>query len=62
MRGGVFTRKQILTASGLNERPIHLIGTSMGGTVVGLYAAQYPDDVDELTLICPCGAYLSPFI
>uniref|UniRef100_U3IRT7 acylglycerol lipase n=1 Tax=Anas platyrhynchos platyrhynchos TaxID=8840 RepID=U3IRT7_ANAPP len=39
----------------LNKRPFHLVGTSMGGNVAGVYAAQYPEDICSLTLICPAG-------
>ncbi|XP_025952040.1 monoacylglycerol lipase ABHD6 [Dromaius novaehollandiae] len=39
----------------LNRRPFHLVGTSMGGNVAGVYAALYPDEICSLTLICPAG-------
>ncbi|KAG8539422.1 hypothetical protein GDO81_020933, partial [Engystomops pustulosus] len=39
----------------LNKKPFHLIGTSMGGCVAGVYASQYPSDISSLTLICPAG-------
>ncbi|NXS25387.1 ABHD6 lipase, partial [Mystacornis crossleyi] len=39
----------------LNRKPFHLVGTSMGGNVAGVYAAQYPEDICSLTLICPAG-------
>ncbi|NXA56535.1 ABHD6 lipase, partial [Nothocercus julius] len=39
----------------LNRRPFHLVGTSMGGNVAGVYAAQYPEEICSLTLICPAG-------
>ncbi|XP_078270717.1 monoacylglycerol lipase abhd6-A isoform X2 [Rhinoraja longicauda] len=40
---------------GLNRKPFHLIGTSMGGNVAGVYAARHPTDLCGLTLICPAG-------
>lgn len=39
----------------LNRKPFHLVGTSMGGNVAGVYAACYPADVCSMTLICPDG-------
>lgn len=33
--------------------PIHLVGMSMGGALVGLYAANHPETVHSLTMICP---------
>ncbi|KAG7472894.1 hypothetical protein MATL_G00113970 [Megalops atlanticus] len=49
----------------LNKRPFHLVGTSMGGNVAGVYAACYPGDICGLTLICPAGLRspnASPFV
>ncbi|KAJ7317106.1 hypothetical protein JRQ81_003268 [Phrynocephalus forsythii] len=40
---------------GLNKKPFHLVGMSMGGMVAGLYAAQYPSEICALSLICPPG-------
>ncbi|XP_036993262.1 monoacylglycerol lipase ABHD6 isoform X2 [Artibeus jamaicensis] len=39
----------------LNRKPFHLIGSSMGGSVAGVYAAYYPSDVCSLSLVCPAG-------
>lgn len=39
----------------LNRKPFHLVGTSMGGNVAGVYAACYPADICSMTLICPDG-------
>ncbi|KAK1332267.1 hypothetical protein QTO34_006939 [Cnephaeus nilssonii] len=39
----------------LNKKPFHLIGTSMGGNVAGVYAAYYPSDICSLSLVCPAG-------
>ncbi|XP_023620762.1 monoacylglycerol lipase ABHD6 isoform X3 [Myotis lucifugus] len=39
----------------LNKKPFHLMGTSMGGNVAGVYAAYYPSDIGSLTLVCPAG-------
>uniref|UniRef100_A0A803JSW5 acylglycerol lipase n=1 Tax=Xenopus tropicalis TaxID=8364 RepID=A0A803JSW5_XENTR len=46
---------QFVESIGLNKKPFHLVGTSMGGNVAGVYAAQYPTDISSLTLICPAG-------
>lgn len=39
----------------LNRKPFHLVGTSMGGNVAGVYAACYAADICSMTLICPDG-------
>lgn len=44
---------QVLGTLGLDEEPFHLIGMSMGGALAGLYAAEFPEHVHSLTLICP---------
>lgn len=46
---------QFVQSIGLNKRPFHLVGYSMGGICAGVYAAQYPNDLYTLTLICPGG-------
>ncbi|XP_077386977.1 monoacylglycerol lipase abhd6-B-like isoform X2 [Festucalex cinctus] len=40
---------------GLDQRPFHLLGTSMGGNVAGVYAATYPTYLSGVTLMCPSG-------
>ncbi|XP_051962286.1 monoacylglycerol lipase ABHD6-like isoform X3 [Xyrauchen texanus] len=47
--------RQFVEAIQLNRKPFHLVGTSMGGTVAGVYAACYPLDLCSVTLICPAG-------
>uniref|UniRef100_A0A667XUU6 acylglycerol lipase n=1 Tax=Myripristis murdjan TaxID=586833 RepID=A0A667XUU6_9TELE len=37
------------------KKPFHLVGTSMGGNVAGVYAACYPSEICSMTLICPDG-------
>ncbi|WP_152225700.1 alpha/beta fold hydrolase [Pseudomonas sp. SCB32] len=39
----------------LSERPIVLIGSSLGGCVAALYAAKKPDRVERLILLAPAG-------
>ncbi|XP_063797617.1 monoacylglycerol lipase ABHD6 [Pseudophryne corroboree] len=46
---------QFVESIHLNKNPFHLVGTSMGGCVAGVYAAQYPSDICSLSLICPAG-------
>ncbi|KAG8431353.1 hypothetical protein GDO86_018997, partial [Hymenochirus boettgeri] len=46
---------QFIESISLNKKPFHLVGTSMGGNVAGVYASQYPTDLCSLTLICPAG-------
>ncbi|XP_048742324.1 monoacylglycerol lipase abhd6-A-like [Ostrea edulis] len=44
---------QIIETLGMSEDPIHVVGLSMGGTIAGLYAAEYPHVVDRVTMMCP---------
>ncbi|KAK6174814.1 hypothetical protein SNE40_013389 [Patella caerulea] len=37
----------------LDKEPFHLVGASLGGAIVGLYTAEYPETVASLSLICP---------
>lgn len=46
---------QFVECINLNRKPFHLIGTSMGGNVAGVYAAEYPAEICSLTLVCPAG-------
>uniref|UniRef100_A0A7N6ANN3 AB hydrolase-1 domain-containing protein n=1 Tax=Anabas testudineus TaxID=64144 RepID=A0A7N6ANN3_ANATE len=51
---------QFVETIGLNRKPFHLVGTSMGGNVAGVYAACYPSETCSITLICPDGQLLHP--
>ncbi|XP_011492889.1 monoacylglycerol lipase ABHD6 isoform X2 [Oryzias latipes] len=55
IQGQVSRIHQFVQSVGLHERPFHLVGTSMGGNVAGVYAARYPSDLSSLTLVCPAG-------
>ncbi|RXN02688.1 BTB POZ domain-containing KCTD6 [Labeo rohita] len=55
IQGQVKRIRQFVEAIRLNRKPFHLVGTSMGGTVAGVYAACHPSDLCGLTLICPAG-------
>ncbi|XP_028302156.1 monoacylglycerol lipase abhd6-B-like [Gouania willdenowi] len=46
---------QFVQSLGLDKTPFHLVGTSMGGNVAGVYAARYPTHLCSLTLMCPAG-------
>ncbi len=50
---------QFIVAIGLDRAPFHMVGTSLGGAIAGCYAADYPQHINKLTLICPaCEYYL----
>ncbi|CAD5124871.1 DgyrCDS13123 [Dimorphilus gyrociliatus] len=36
-----------------NNKPVHLIGVSLGGTLTALFANQYSEKIKLITLICP---------
>ncbi|XP_036387438.1 monoacylglycerol lipase ABHD6-like [Megalops cyprinoides] len=55
IEGQVKRIHQFVESIQLNKKPFHLVGTSMGGNVAGVYAARYPADVSGLSLICPAG-------
>ncbi|CAL8336033.1 unnamed protein product [Lota lota] len=55
IQGQVNRIHQFVQAVGLDRQPFHLVGSSMGGNVAGVYAAQHPDHLAALTLICPAG-------
>nr|XP_020486397.1 monoacylglycerol lipase ABHD6 isoform X2 [Labrus bergylta] len=55
IQGQVGRIHQFVQSIGLDKRPFHLIGTSMGGNVAGVYAAHHPADLCSVTLICPAG-------
>lgn len=39
----------------LGLRHFHLVGTSMGGNLAGVYAARFHDDLCSVTMVCPAG-------
>nr|XP_057910876.1 monoacylglycerol lipase abhd6-B-like [Doryrhamphus excisus] len=55
IQGQVARIHQFVQSIGLVKRPFHLVGTSMGGNVAGVYAATYPAQLSGLTLMCPSG-------
>ena len=52
---------QLLRQLKFDDTSFHLIGMSMGGALAGLYAAEYPEHVHSLTLICPASKFLCLF-
>uniref|UniRef100_A0A3Q3WJV8 AB hydrolase-1 domain-containing protein n=1 Tax=Mola mola TaxID=94237 RepID=A0A3Q3WJV8_MOLML len=55
IQGQVRRIHQFVQSIGLDRRPFHLLGASMGGNVAGVYAAKYPSHLSGLTLMCPAG-------
>ncbi|CAH1271489.1 ABHD6 [Branchiostoma lanceolatum] len=55
MEGQANTVHRFVDALGLDQKPFHLVGTSMGGGIAGLYAATYRKNIALLTLFCPFG-------
>ncbi|XP_041671929.1 monoacylglycerol lipase abhd6-B-like [Cheilinus undulatus] len=55
IQGQVRRIHQFVQSIGLDKTPFHLVGTSMGGNVAGVYAAQHPDVLCSVTLMCPAG-------
>ncbi|CAH1271490.1 ABHD6 [Branchiostoma lanceolatum] len=55
MEGQANTVHRFVCAVGLDRKPLHLVGTSMGGGIAGLYAATYRKSIALLTLFCPLG-------
>ncbi|XP_070814975.1 monoacylglycerol lipase abhd6-B-like [Chaetodon trifascialis] len=55
IQGQVARIHQFVQSIGLDKRPFHLIGTSMGGNVAGVYTARYSAHLSGTTLICPAG-------
>ncbi|KAF1392108.1 hypothetical protein PFLUV_G00049110 [Perca fluviatilis] len=55
IQGQVRRIHQFVQSIGLDKRPFHLVGTSMGGNVAGVYAAHYPACLSSVTLVCPAG-------
>ncbi|XP_047440078.1 monoacylglycerol lipase ABHD6-like [Mugil cephalus] len=55
IHGQVSRINQFVQSIGMDKRPFHLVGTSMGGNVAGVYAARYPDHLCSVSLLCPAG-------
>lgn len=51
-----FNREIIDLLKALNiNGPVHLLGYSMGGSIVASFAANHPTHVDHLIMLAPCG-------
>lgn len=55
IQGQVSRIHQFVQSIGLDKTPFHLVGTSMGGNVAGVYAARYSAYLSSVTLMCPAG-------
>uniref|UniRef100_A0A8C2X3E8 acylglycerol lipase n=1 Tax=Cyclopterus lumpus TaxID=8103 RepID=A0A8C2X3E8_CYCLU len=55
IQGQVRRIHQFVETVRLNRKPFHVVGTSMGGNVAGVYAACFPSDICSITLISPDG-------
>lgn len=55
IQGQVVRIHQFVQSIGLDKRPFHLAGGSMGGNVAGVYAATYPKYLSSVSLVCPAG-------
>ncbi|XP_076447486.1 monoacylglycerol lipase ABHD6-like isoform X2 [Babylonia areolata] len=50
---GLGVIKQFAELVGLTDKPFHIVGASLGGCMVGLFAAHFPHLVERVTMICP---------
>ena len=48
------TLRELIVSQDIQES-VHLVGYSMGGPIVGLYADHYPESTKSTTLIAPAG-------
>lgn len=46
---------QFADAVGLCKNKYHIAGTSLGGFIVGIYAAMFPEHLESVLLVCPAG-------
>ncbi|XP_010787765.1 monoacylglycerol lipase abhd6-B-like, partial [Notothenia coriiceps] len=53
--GDAASTRCFVKSIGLDKTPFHLVGTSMGGNVAGVYAAHHPAHLSGVTLMCPAG-------
>lgn len=56
----VHSVKEFLEMTGLDKEPVYLIGCSFGGSVAGIFAHTFPENVAKLGLLCP--AVKSPIL
>ena len=40
---------------GLSKQKFHLVGSSLGGHIAGMYSVTYPENLLSLTMVCPQG-------
>lgn len=58
----MFEILQIIEKLEMSDDPLHIVGLSMGGAIAGLYAAEYPQVVDRVTMMCPASRFLGYFV
>lgn len=46
---------EFVEAMGIHKKKFHLVGTSLGGHIVGVYAARHPQYIHSLCMVCPHG-------
>ncbi|CAL1534576.1 unnamed protein product [Lymnaea stagnalis] len=52
-KGQISRIKQFLELINLTNQPLHVVGVSMGATIAGILAAEFPENIAALTLTCP---------
>ncbi|XP_059151092.1 monoacylglycerol lipase ABHD6-like [Physella acuta] len=52
-KGQIKRIRQFLDVVNLSSQPLHVVGVSMGGTLAGLFAAEFPQLTGLVTITCP---------
>jgi len=54
----VETLKELIESQGI-DKPVHLVGYSMGGPIIGHFSNDFPDMVKTMTFLAPAGFRIS---